>query len=450
MKSIFKYMAILAAGIGLAACSPEEFEGASGNVPQASDYADNFTVTVDQSTNNATFEFTSAPGVTPVWIIDGTTYSTEYSFTRFYRKAGTYSVECKVRNADGISDGSITKEFIIEKTQMNGFGGFDPESDFNLFKGVTFDEPSFYYAPGWTQVANPSYTYIDGTYSLTLPTATSERWQAQMLINTGVAITAGASYDFSVIMTSTTAHSGVKVKICQADDDNLILMDQDFSLEANEPKALWASGLEGVDLSNVKVVFDFGGNADNTDIIIESFVLKDHANDDGTVVPDEPEQPEPTWSDVDSPDNLWSTANYTTTFYYAPGWTQIADPTYSQDGTTHSLTFAEATAEKWQNQFTLTTDNVALSAGESYDFRVIVHTSVELPAMTYKICQADDDANALFELTTAVAANEDVAVKAINVPGVAITQGKLVFDFGGNAANTTVTLSDIILQVHKD
>ena len=348
MKSIFKYMAILAAGIGLAACSPEEFEGASGNVPQASDYADNFTVTVDQSTNNATFEFTSAPGVTPVWIIDGTTYSTEYSFTRFYRKAGTYSVECKVRNADGISDGSITKEFIIEKTQMNGFGGFDPDSDFNLFKGVTFSEPSFYYAPGWAQVANPSYTYIDGTYSLTLPTATSERWQAQMLINTGVAITSGASYDFSVIMTSTTAHSGVKVKICQADDDNLILMDQDFSLEANEPKALWASGLEGVDLSNVKVVFDFGGNADNTDIIIESFVLKDHANDDGTVVPDEPEQPEPTWSDVDSPDNLWSTANYTTTFYYAPGWTQIADPTYSQDGTTHSLTFAEATADCWR------------------------------------------------------------------------------------------------------
>ena len=96
MKSIFKYMAILAAGIGLAACSPEEFEGASGNVPQASDYADNFTVTVDQSTNNATFEFISAPGVTPVWIIDGA-YSTAYSFTRFYRKAGTYSVECKLR-----------------------------------------------------------------------------------------------------------------------------------------------------------------------------------------------------------------------------------------------------------------------------------------------------------------------------------------------------------------
>ena len=351
----------------------------------------------------------------------------ESSFTRFYRKAGTYSVECKVRNRDGISDGSITKEFIIEKTQMNGFGGFDPESDFNLFKDVTFSEPSFYYAPGWAQVANPSYSYIDGTYTMTLPTATSERWQAQMLINTGVAITAGATYDFSVIMTSTTAHSGVKVKICQADDDNLILMDQDFSLEANEPKALWASELEGVDLSNVKVVFDFGGNADNTDITIESFVLKDHANDDGT-----------------------GTATYATTFYYAPGWSQIADPTYSLDGTTHSLTFGEATGEKWQNQFTLTTDNLALSAGESYDFRVIVHTSVELPAFTYKFCQADDDANALFELTTAVAANEDVAVKAINVPGVAITQGKLVFDFGGNAANTTVTLSDIILQVHKD
>ena len=95
MKSIFKYMAILAAGIGLAACSPEEYEGASGNVPQASDYADNFTITVDQSTNTATFEFISAPGVTPVWVINGA-YSTENSFTRFYRKAGTYSVEWRV------------------------------------------------------------------------------------------------------------------------------------------------------------------------------------------------------------------------------------------------------------------------------------------------------------------------------------------------------------------
>ncbi len=48
----------------MTACSPEDFTGANGDIPQASDYADNFKVTVDQSTNYANFEFTSAPGIT--------------------------------------------------------------------------------------------------------------------------------------------------------------------------------------------------------------------------------------------------------------------------------------------------------------------------------------------------------------------------------------------------
>ena len=34
-----------------------------------------------------------------------------------------------------------------------------------------------------------------------------------------------------------------------------------------------------------EIVFDFGGNAADDEIMIESLVLKDHANDDGTVVP---------------------------------------------------------------------------------------------------------------------------------------------------------------------
>ena len=52
---------VLVAGFAMTSCSPEDFTGANGNIPQASDYTDNFKVTVDQTTNYANFEFTSAP-----------------------------------------------------------------------------------------------------------------------------------------------------------------------------------------------------------------------------------------------------------------------------------------------------------------------------------------------------------------------------------------------------
>ena len=96
MKNIFRYIAgTLFAGLVMTACSPEEFEGADGNIPQVSDFADNFVVTVDQTTNYANFEFKSAIGVSPVWIIDGESYSASYSFSKYYRKKGDYTVECK-------------------------------------------------------------------------------------------------------------------------------------------------------------------------------------------------------------------------------------------------------------------------------------------------------------------------------------------------------------------
>jgi hypothetical protein len=113
MKNIFKYMVGgLVAVFAITACSPEEFSGADGNIPQVSEYADNFKVTVDQETNYATFEFISAPGVSPVWIIDGA-YSGGFSFSKYYRKKGSYTVECKVKTVNGFSDGSVTKTFDI-------------------------------------------------------------------------------------------------------------------------------------------------------------------------------------------------------------------------------------------------------------------------------------------------------------------------------------------------
>ena len=58
-------------GFALTACSPESFDGANGSLPSISEFEDCFNVSVDQSTNIATFTFTGAKGVTPYWIVDG-------------------------------------------------------------------------------------------------------------------------------------------------------------------------------------------------------------------------------------------------------------------------------------------------------------------------------------------------------------------------------------------
>lgn len=451
MKNRLKYIAgALFAGVAMTACSPEEFTGANGNIPQAVDYADNFKVTVDQTTNYANFEFISAPGVTPVWIIDGA-YSSSYNLSKYYRKKGEYTVECKVKNANGISDGTITKTFVVEKTKMNGFGGFVEDSDYNLFKGVTFADPSYYYAPGWGQIADPVWTFSKGAYNVTLPSATTDRWQAQMMINTGVAISADKHYDFSIIMTSTVAHKGVKVKVCQADDDNLILLDKDFALEAGEPKCLWGSNLEGADMSNVKIVFDFGGNVANTEIGIESFVLKDHANNDGTEVPEEVVIATP--FDYNDAGNIWKAVDETQaitdeTFFGDDNWGAITcEPKITHDGSKHTIVIPVATsaAEVWRAQWKLHTE-LSATADDVVDFSVKLNTSAKLPNMVVKLTQDGDDENFFFAQQETVPAGDFVfRQENVKLPIGAAPKLMLVFGMGGAPVDAVITLSEITI-----
>lgn len=458
MKNIFKYMAgLLFAGVAMTACSPDEFEGAKGNIPQVSDFADNFKVSVDQETNYAYFEFISAPKVTPVWILDGTAYSSAYSFSKYYRKKGEYTVECKVKNADGLSDGVVTKAFTIDKTIISGFGGFVEDSDFNLFKGVTFNVASFWYAPGWAQIDDPKYTYQNGAFVVTLPAATTDQWQAQMHVelDKAIALTADKAYDFSIIVTSTTKHPGVTVKLQQKGDDNKLISEQRVALDANEPKCIWFSNVQGVDITDLKFAFDFGGNEANTEIILESFVLKDHANDDGTVVP-EVEVPEPKWVAVDSDENLWKGVEYTMWYYYAHGdaWeTYPTNPEMAVDGTTYTFTFPEPSDLPWQAQCHFQTSNLSTSAANEYDMSFNITSTTNLPAVTIKLCANDgnetDDNVIIVSETIALEANTPVHFWKAQQPGQEIGKAKLVLDFGGNPAGTKVEIKDMILQVHK-
>ena len=449
MKKIYAFITLLAV-LTFAACSEEDFTSPTeSGLPSVSDYADDFSITVNQETNYVTFEFTGS-GVYPVWIVNGSSYSTDFSFTSYYRKAGEYEVEAKVGNANGLSDGSLTLSFEVENTIMNGFSGFVYDSEYNLWLTATKSTPSFWYAPGWSQIDDPTYTVdSDYTYTVSLPEATTDQWQAQMFINTDISTASTSNYDFSIILTSTTDHTaGVTVKLTDPNDDTNYYFAKRVTLEANEPTCYYQSDMPGLDINNLQLVLDFGGNEANTVMTIESIVIKDHANDDGTEVPEEEEVD---WVSATSEDNLWYGVTYTNWFYYAPGWSQISDPTLTVvDDTTYTLSLPTATDSQWQCQVFFITDDLSLASDQTYDFKVTLSATNDISAVTVKLCENDDDDSYLFTDNVNVTADTETTFKATSLAGIDIAQVKLVFDFGGNPANTTVTISDIVLQIHTD
>ena len=462
MKKIFRNMAYaLLGGLMLGACSAEEFSGANGELPDIVDYADKFNIAVDQETNTAKFSFDGTSGVTPVWVIDGA-YSSEFNLSKYYRKKGTYDVECFVKNRNGISKESVRKLFSIEKTKMNGFGGFVEDSEFNLFKKIAFPEqPSAgYYAPGWSQIADPVCTYSKGCYTLKLPEATTDRWQAQVpFTNLGISTSADKHYDFSVILTSNLGHGGVKVKLCDSGEggDDIILFDSkdaNTKLEVGEPKCIYGSDLEGKDINNLKIVFDFGGNAADDEIMIESLVLKDHANDDGTEVPEEIKVP----FDYNTAGNLWKAVDeaqsfVNTNWFGDAGWAPIdCSPVITHEGCKHTIVIpVETPAEQWHAQWALTEAPISIKMGQKVDFSCRVTTTAKLPLATFKLCDTGNDDSYLFaDMYSDVKGEYVVRYDDATIQGKAagdMEKVKLVMDFAGAPKDAEITVSDIVLIV---
>ena len=463
----------LLGGLMLSACSAEEFSGANGELPNVADFADNFKIDVDQETNTANFTFDSKAGITPVWVIDGA-YSSAFNLSKYYRKKGTYNVECFVKNRNGISKESVQKQFSVEKTKMNGFGGFVEDSEFNMFKGLALpnnpgnnDDPShnpaFWYAPGWNMIAAPDCSLQKGCYTVKLPQATTDRWQAQMaLLNLGISTSADKHYDFSCIITSAKGHNAVKVKLCDsgAGGDDIILFDSkdvNTGLEAGEPKCIYGSDLEGKDINNLKIVFDFGGNAADDEIMIESLVLKDHANDDGTVVPVELKVP----FDYNTAGNLWKDIDANKSFteetwYGDASWAQIdVTPVIKHEGSKHIIIVpCETPAVLWHAQWKMLGIPVSAKADSKIDFSCKVTTSAPLPMMTLKLCDDANDGNLFFQESTDVKGeyvfryeNQPNSTKEADGGPQDMSKMKLVIDLAGAPKDAEITVSDIVLIV---
>lgn len=128
MKTIIKYFAAAAAAVLAYSCTPQFPAPVQSELPQAS--AISPVITIDQETNYVTFSVKDK-GVVPVWIfsaeqlIDGKK-SKQYCYTGNgttlrIREEGKHTVELKVFNKNGLSQGSQIIEFTMDNTYRDPF-----------------------------------------------------------------------------------------------------------------------------------------------------------------------------------------------------------------------------------------------------------------------------------------------------------------------------------------
>ena len=393
-------------------------------------------------------------------ILPANTYWPYYANVDFIANPRFKVESISTKSADLVIDnGEIAWHFTITSGAAEvKFNGFNYNHEANLWKPVDAEGAhsySFFYAPGWTQIADPEVSCAGGKYTFSLPSATSEQWQAQCFIipTTDLPLSAATNYDFSCILNSSTDIKKVTLKLTDTTNDGNFLFTENVNLTAFEDYVFYLSDLPGIDAAAVKMVFDFGGNPDNTEISVSNIVLKDHAIDDGTVLPSVPEEPVagPEEYKYDSEANLWKAADgaHSCTFFYAPSWNQLPDPELANNGNEYLLKLPSATFAQWQAQFHIIPDSpVALESSKSYDFSVVLNSTTDIKAVTLKLTENGNDDNFLFTENVNLSAFEDYIFDLSDLPGIDAAAVKMVFDFGGNPDNTEVTIKRIVLKDH--
>ena len=393
-------------------------------------------------------------------ILPANTYWPYYANVDFIANPRFKVESISTKSADLVIDnGEIAWHFTITSGAAEAkFNGFNYNHEANLWKPVDAEGAhsySFFYAPGWTQIADPEVSCAGGKYTFSLPSATSEQWQAQCFIipTTDLPLSAATNYDFSCILNSSTDIKKVTLKLTDTTNDGNFLFTENVNLTAFEDYVFYLSDLPGIDAAAVKMVFDFGGNPDNTEVSVSNIVLKDHAIDDGTVLPSVPEEPVagPEEYKYDSEANLWKAADaaHSYSFFYAPSWSQLPDPEVENNGNEYLLKLPSATFAQWQAQFHIIPDNpVALESSKSYDFSVVLNSTTDIKAVTLKLTDVSSDDNFLFTENVNLSAFEDYIFDLSDLPGIDAAAVKMVFDFGGNPDNTEVTIKRIVLKDH--
>ncbi|MDR2824967.1 MAG: T9SS type A sorting domain-containing protein [Prevotellaceae bacterium] len=131
--------------------------------------------------------------------------------------------------------------------------------------------------------------------------------------------------------------------------------------------------------------------------------------------------------------------------YYAPNWTASTDYTATYANGEYNVTLPVATNQDWQAQFRILLDvPVAIDPTKTYGISMTVETNYNLPFYA-KLMDTSDDA--FIEIARGLLNAPSSEAKAMNVAVVGgLTQvSRILFDFAGNAANTSIKITNITL-----
>lgn len=157
----------------------------------------------------------------------------------------------------------------------------DPSSDANLWKSATIDISYWFADNGWGQIADPALTQGDNEFKLVIPEGIgASQWQGQFVFNhTGIALDPAKKYDFQVTLLSSEDHPHVTIKPCYSngtEDVNEIFMESALALFADEECVYTKTGLQGTDIPDLKLVFDFGGAVGGSEIVVSGITIQEH------------------------------------------------------------------------------------------------------------------------------------------------------------------------------
>ena len=137
----------------------------------------------------------------------------------------------------------------------------------------------FYYAPNWVQTAAPTSKENKGKYSFTLSKPTTQQWMAQMFLLTNVPTSAAKRYDFQVTVKASKNVPNATFKLYQDGNDKLYYFEERVNLTAKKEYTFRKTGMDGLDMSKVCLLIDFGGNAASTEVNVSSIALMEQAYD---------------------------------------------------------------------------------------------------------------------------------------------------------------------------
>ena len=463
---IFKLFCAAIVGLGMsatfAACSPDSFDGADPNgIPTVDGVT--FDIVVDQETNQMVAKYTPQPGTYPVWILNGTTYSTLQEIGYQNPEAGTYTVALKIGNRNGFSQGTVTKEFTFNETKI------DYSADFRRITGKEW------------RFANKEVAHLacgpEGTDG-------SAWWKAAPDEKAGTGM-----YDDRMTFTAENRKGGTFTY--DAGPDGLTYVnkgttlwgsnDADFDARIGNQTSTWSFEIyDWTDADGNVSKQTFIQLAPNTAFpyISSDDQYKDpkfrveELTSKRLVLVYEPPKHDIAWRyiftngedevtpgdefdwDPNSPSNLWLPVETGESFeqvgmYFADdGWGPLPDANWTHSNGEWELTLPRGLGNsQWQGQFHIDTKLTA-SADKKYNFYLVMETDNDCPGVTFKLTDSGDS-NFFFEERLPVEGDKPFVFKREGLSlrdGLNATAIRMFFDFGGSPGGTHVKISKIYFE----